>query len=254
MKFSVIGSGRVASHLTPSIIEGGMECVGICSRTPYNSEALAQKIGTKAFSSLSELIHTPVDFVLISVNDDAIPELASQFPRDFQSVVLHTSGSTPMDALSPLHNRGVLYPMQTFSKEREINMPEVPIFIEYFSPEAEQVLKKVTQVLGTQKVTALSSEERAKLHLASVFGCNFVNHLYAQADEVLHSIGLDFTILKPLVVETLNKALHNPPKSVQTGPAVRNDQKTILRHLQLLKGQPKTQKLYQELSDSIRDF
>lgn len=254
MRFSIIGSGRVASHIAPALAKGGLECAGVFSPTHEHASTLAQKIGAETFRSLEELARVEVDFVLISINDDAIPGLAKQFPPDYQKVVLHTSGSTPMDALEPIQHRGVLYPMQTFSKDREIKMDEVPLFIEANSPEVEGVLSRITKALNSRSVTPLKSEERAKLHLASVFACNFVNHLYAQSDRVLHEIGLNFSILQPLVEETLQKALSNPPATVQTGPAARNDQRTMQRHLELLKRQPETQELYKILSESISHF
>lgn len=225
-----------------------MECVAVYSPTLAHAEALACKIGSKAMG-LSELIKTKVDFVLISIKDDAIAEVAKSFPEDYPGVVLHTSGGTSIDALAPIEHRGVFYPMQTFSADRPLDIPSVPIFPEASDDMTLQLIHQITKALGSKEVRPLTSEERVNLHLASVFACNFVNHLYAHADQVMKGIGLDFTLLTPLVEETLAKAKENPPHTVQTGPAVRKDQKTINRHLALLNGEARI--IYEVMTQSI---
>lgn len=247
-KFALIGSGRVASHLAPALIAGGMECVAVYSPTYSNAEALASKVGSKVMN-LPKLVANEVDFVLLSVKDDAITEVTKAFPIGYPSVVLHTSGSTSIDALAPIKHRGVLYPMQTFSLDRDLCIPDIPIFTEATDEFTLNMIGRITHVLGSKEVHPLSSDERVKLHLASVFACNFVNHLYAQADRVMKSIGLDFSLLAPLVEETLSKAIDNAPHSVQTGPATRKDQKTIDRHLALLQGD--AHRIYEVITQSI---
>lgn len=247
--FALVGSGRVASHLAEALVKGGVTCSALYSPTKSHATALAQKIGADTVDSIGQLANLPVDFVLIAVKDDAIGEVASHFPSDYNGVVLHTSGGTSIDALSPVKHRGVLYPMQTFSENRELVISEIPIFPEANTQKCQEVISRITNALGSRQVHYLSSEERVKLHLASVFACNFVNHLYSISDEVLHDIGLDFQLLGPLVKETLNKALSASPKEVQTGPAIRHDYRTIDRHLALLQGQ--SREIYEVLTKSI---
>lgn len=247
--FALVGSGRVASHLAEALVKGGVTCLALYSPTKSHATALAQKIGAETVESIDQLATLPVDFVLIAVKDDAIGEVASHFPSDYNGVVLHTSGGTSIDALSSIRHRGVLYPMQTFSENRELLISEIPMFPEANTRECQEVIGKITNALCSRQVHYLSSEERVKLHLASVFACNFVNHLYSISDEVLHDIGLDFQLLGPLVKETLDKALSASPKEVQTGPAIRHDYRTIDRHLALLQGQ--SREIYKVLTKSI---
>ncbi len=247
--FALVGSGRVATHLAEALVKGGVTCSALYSPTKSHATALAQKIGAETVDSIDQLADLPVDFVLIAVKDDAIGEVASHFPSGYSGVVLHTSGGTSIDALSAIRHRGVLYPMQTFSENRELVISEIPIFPEANTQKCQEVIGKITNALCSKKVHYLSSKERVKLHLASVFACNFVNHLYSISDEVLHDIGLDFQLLGPLVKETLNKALSASPKEVQTGPAIRHDYRTIDRHLALLQGQ--SREIYEVLTKSI---
>lgn len=251
LDFALIGSGAVASHIAPALVKGGMKCKAVYSPTLCHAETLAERLSGPAVETLSQLIDTEVDFVLISVKDDAIADIAKSFPHDFSKVVLHTSGGTSIDALEPIKHRGVLYPMQTFTKNRPLDITEIPIFPEAADETTHAIIDTITAALGSQTVHHLSSNERVRLHLASVFACNFVNHLYTQADEVMSTIGLDFTALAPLVRETLNKAIDHKPNRVQTGPAARGDQKTIDRHLALLEGN--AAEVYSVLTKSIME-
>lgn len=256
IRFALIGSGRVASQLAHALIEGGASCIGVQSRTPEHAQALAKKLETDSYSTTPELaekaMEEQADLLVISINDDAISEVVETLPRDFSPMVVHTSGSTPMQAVSRIARHGVLYPMQTFSPDRKVEISEVPFLIEASDEKGYQLLEKLlSSIVSPTLVRRLQSDDRARLHLASVFACNFVNHMYAAADEVLDMIGLDFSLLSPLIRETLEKALEYPPASVQTGPAVRGDQKTLERHLDLLTDKPELQELYTSVSQSI---
>lgn len=251
LRFAMIGSGKVASHLAPALVRNGITCATVYSPTFDHAKALSDKIGCQATSNLQDIIQSDVDFVLLSIKDDALSEVASQFPKDTPYPLIHTSGSTPLDVLAQVPHHGVLYPMQTFSKERVIDVQEVPFFIEANDDKAMALLRDIIKQMGIKKAHELSSENRERLHLSSVFACNFTNHLFSIADELLEGMGLSFDILQPLLEETLSKALENHPKDVQTGPAVRGDKKTMNRHLGLLSQYPNYQNLYQLLSQSI---
>lgn len=249
----MIGSGRVASHLAPALHESGICCQAVYSPTLAHAEELAQRIGCTAAQSLEEIISQPVDFVLLSIKDDALEGVAKSFPHNYPYPLIHTSGSTPLSVLSSVPHFGVLYPMQTFSKERSIDIQEVPFFIEANDECTLQLLQHLIQAMEVKVSHQLSSEGRGRLHLASVFACNFTNHLYSVADQVLSELGLGLDVLEPLMKETMEKALTHPPKEVQTGPAIRGDVKTMQRHLDLLKDHPELQHLYNTLSESIQN-
>lgn len=256
MTFAIAGSGNVATHLSVALVKGGAECVSVYSRSLAHARVLAEKVGGEAVDELSAFFEcaSDADVVILSITDNAIPEVVEVLPGDFSPVVLHTSGSTPMDVLKDVADHGVLYPMQTFSKDRDVVMSEVPFFVEYNTVRAADLIHQVTDLLGTDKVQELSSENRMRVHLAAVFGCNFVNHFYALADECLEGTGVPFEALTPLLRETLRKALVAPPAQVQTGPAVRNDTLTMNRHLKLLEKQPHLAQLYKILSASIHEY
>jgi predicted short-subunit dehydrogenase-like oxidoreductase (DUF2520 family) len=90
------------------------------------------------------------------------------------------------------------------------------------------------------------------MHIAGVFACNFTNHMYALAEEILHAHKISFSVLFPLIRETSEKVKLNSPKSMQTGPVVRNDQITINKHIELLQNAPDLKKMYLIVSESIK--
>jgi predicted short-subunit dehydrogenase-like oxidoreductase (DUF2520 family) len=166
-------------------------------------------------------------------------------------LLLHTSGSTGLSALEGASTRiGVFYPLQTFSKIKSIDFRQIPIIIEANVPEVLAIIRAIADRLS-EKVIELNSEQRKTLHIGAVFACNFTNHLFGLAQELLEQKGLDYELLKPLIAETLNKIEMNSPVSVQTGPAIRGDQATIQAHLKLLKHNPDLAELYVKLSQSI---
>ena len=176
------------------------------------------------------------DIYIIGIPDDAISPFSESLP--FQNkLTVHTSGGVGMDQLSNKNRRGVFYPLQTFSKQREVDFTNIPICIEAESTEDIELLRKLGKTIS-ENVVEISSEKRARLHLAAVFVNNFTNYLYGIGSEILKEDDLSFDLLKPLIMETAFKIENLSPTEAQTGPARRNDKKTIEKHLQLLGDSP----------------
>ncbi|MBK5214184.1 MAG: DUF2520 domain-containing protein [Flavobacteriaceae bacterium] len=172
------------------------------------------------------------DVYIIGIPDDAISAFSESMP--FQNrLVVHTSGGVAMDALSNKNRGGIFYPLQTFSKQRKVDFKNIPICIEAENSKDLKLLRSLGETISGN-VVEISSEKRAKLHLAAVFVNNFVNHLYQIGSEILDKESLPFDLLKPLILETASKIETLSPNEAQTGPAKRNDIKTIEKHLHLL--------------------
>lgn len=248
LKAVILGSGNVATHLAKKLSETA-EIIQIYSRDPAHARQLADSIGAEATSDLRN-ISDEADIYIVSVSDDAIPEIASAM-KGKSGLWVHTSGSVPMEVLSEISNRyGVLYPMQTFSKDVEVAMEEVPVFIEGNSPETLGAIERVARLISP-RVKEADSEARKKLHIAAVFACNFTNYLWGFSVDILESIGLDLSIMEPLVKATFQKALKVSPRDGQTGPARRRDMSTINKHIDALDGRAK--EIYSQLSLNIID-
>lgn len=189
------------------------------------------------------------DIYIIGIPDDAISAFSESLPFK-NKLVVHTSGGVSINTLSNKNRRGIFYPLQTFSKDRSVAFKHIPICIETENSNDLELLRNLGEKIS-EKVVAISSEKRAKIHLAAVFVNNFTNHLYQIGSEILKKEDLPFELLKPLISETASKIESLSPEKAQTGPAKRNDVKTIEKHLHLL-GESPYSELYKLFTDELR--
>ena len=191
----------------------------------------------------------PADLYLLAVADDALPELVEKIPVG-SAVVAHTAGSLSIELLEKHPNHGVLYPLQTLSKKRDLPFDQIPLCIEANHNKADKILRQIATALGAPAQT-IDSRQRQALHVAAVFVNNFTNSLFAQGERLCAEHQVDFGILQPLILETAQKVQRLLPQQAQTGPAIRDDQSTIEKHLQLL-NDPIQKKIYQLLTHAIQ--
>ncbi len=248
MNIFVIGSGNVATHLSIALIKAGHNIIGVCGRQPAHTAELAKKLNTKSFDNIS-IIPTDADVYLISISDDNIADVATQMP-DVEGIVAHTAGSVPMSALARFGNHGVLYPLQSFSKSRAIDMSRVPLCIEGSDRNTAGTLTALARTLSYD-VRPMTTEQRAHLHLAAVFASNFANCMYAEAENILKESNIPFDIMRELIAETATKATELGPTAAQTGPARRCDTTVMNRQMQSLTD-CELQKLYSFVSERIQ--
>ena len=252
---TLIGAGNVGYHLGRRLHAAGMEIVQVFSRDAEKARELAEATGAEAATGL-EQIQPGASLYILAIADDAIAPVAQQLQPKLtvESAVVHTSGATPSTVLAPYFPKyGIFYPLQTFSREREPDFSTIPICI--YSPKQE--LEGQLAMLGrqvSQSVHRIDDEQRAVLHVAAVFVNNFSNHLFHIGQEILNEEQLPFELLLPLIRETVDKVERHPPKAMQTGPARRGDQETIIRHLAYLKKSPNFEKVYKVLTKSIGEI
>lgn len=253
MKIVLIGAGNLATHLGKALHAAGHDMVQVFSRTMQSAETLASLLDAEPLTDMAQ-VRDDADVYIFSVKDSALEQLISQLCGGEKKVFLHTAGSMPMSVFrgKALHY-GVLYPMQTFSKQREVDFSIIPCFIE---ANDEFALKQIEGLAGqiSHRVYQLSSEDRKYLHLSAVFACNFANHCYAVSQVLLQQHGIPFDVMLPLIDETAAKVHGMTPKEAQTGPAVRYDENVIGKQIQLLENQPYFQKIYDCMSKSIHEL
>jgi predicted short-subunit dehydrogenase-like oxidoreductase (DUF2520 family) len=244
MRIVLLGSGNVATHLAEAF---GAHVVQIWSRNYENAQRLAEHVGANAVENLDD-VATDADVYIISVSDDAIAPLAARL-KGRRGVWAHTSGSIPANVLDGVGDaHGVFYPLQTFSRDVDVDMSEVPLFIEASTPEATSLLKEVARMFTTHIYDA-DSQRRRKLHIAAVFACNFSNYMWMMADKLLNEEGLDIRVFAPLIEATFAKAMTTGPEAGQTGPARRGDCSVIASHEAMLSTEDR--EIYSLLSSSI---
>ena len=225
----LLGAGNVATHLYKAFNKAD----GITVNQWFNRSLKPLqpfKNNVEITNNISQL--KDADVYIIAVSDDAISQLSSQFLFE-NRLVVHTSGSVSLHNLDKKHLRGVLYPLQTFSKNTDLNFETVPFCIEIEHKRNLNILKELISNIGS-KSYKVNSEQRAALHLAAVFVNNFTNQIYRIGHEIAESKSVDFNILKPLIKETATKIDNLSPYLAQTGPAKRNDKKTVKKHLKAL--------------------
>jgi predicted short-subunit dehydrogenase-like oxidoreductase (DUF2520 family) len=259
MTISIIGSGNMAYHLATAFESNNIQIESIYSRNPKNAAILANKLYDTVVSKNLDFSKSESTIFIICVSDNAIEEIANQIIIPDESILIHTSGTKNLNILDKIKKKqfietGVFYPLMTLSKNISLDFRTVPICIESQNEKTEDILVNLARKL-TKKVYLIDSKERQTLHLAAIFASNFTNHLWAISKEIVEEQNIEFEILKPIIEETLKKAMEaDHPAEVQTGPAIRNDTGTIQNHLALLKDDHDLQKVYKALTNSIQDW
>jgi predicted short-subunit dehydrogenase-like oxidoreductase (DUF2520 family) len=249
MRITIIGSGNVATHLAAAFKNAGHRIVQVYSRDLQNAALLAYHVGAEAIDNL-EQINPETDLFVISVKDDVIGSIAQSLIK-FEKLIVHTSGATDLQTLLNFtQSAGVFYPLQTLSKNKEVDFLTVPLCIEGADENITKQLIELAQTVSNN-VYRVNSAQRKILHLAAVFACNFPNYLYNIAQQLLAEHDMDFEMLRPLILETAQKVQTHLPAEVQTGPAIRNDENTMAAHLQMLNNEPDLKAIYSLLSQEI---
>lgn len=241
----LLGAGKVAKHLFDALYKSNdISVIQWFNRDIKKIESFKNDIGiTDEIDSLAK-----ADIYIICVSDDAISKISKKLPFTGRLVV-HTSGSINIHDLDKKNRRGVFYPLQTFSNSRQINFEEIPLCLEALEKEDLKLLRSLAKHIGC-KSYKINTEQRQTLHLSAVFVNNFVNQMYRIGHEISDAKKINFDILKPLLIETANKLNEMSPYQAQTGPAVRNDQKTIKKHLKMLE-KKEHKHIYQVMTKSI---
>lgn len=250
-KISVVGAGNVASHIVPALKNAGYGISYIYAKNTINTRKLAAEVGAIYSTDIEEVVKD-CDLLIISVNDDEIANIAQQLAGSKVPVV-HTAGSVSVDVLSKVSDKtGVLYPLQTFNIHRKLEFNTVPICVE---SECDEFHKELLAIAGkiSDKVVAISQEQRLCLHIAAIFACNFTNHMYVLSKKILQTEGLDFELLKPLISETAQRIISASPEEVQTGPAIRGDFKILKKHQEWLEKNKDLLEIYKLLSYNIQN-
>ena len=249
----LIGAGNVATHLGVALQQAGWEVAQVYSRTEASASELANRLQVPFVTSIAEVC-TDADVYIVAVKDDALKSLIPELVKGRNGMFVHTAGSVPMKVWEGYAlNYGVLYPMQTFSKQKPVDFSKVPFFLEGDGGETLAILRKLACSLSG-KVYNATSEQRMALHMAAVFACNFTNHMYVLSAHLLEKNGLPFDAMLPLIDETARKVHELAPKAAQTGPAIRKDMDVMNKHLDMLSGEPELKELYEKISKSIQEL
>jgi predicted short-subunit dehydrogenase-like oxidoreductase (DUF2520 family) len=249
---SFAGAGRVASALCKELFHAGFRIDMIVSETEVSGRSLADSC--KAVWSAGLLFPDSTKIIIVAVSDHRLKSVLETLKCAPGTLVAHTAGSFGLDIFpEQIKQKGIFYPLQTFSNKRKVTFVDLPFLLESSDDESSALLRNMAESIYG-KVYFVDTEKRRMLHLSAVFVCNFTNHMLTLGKEVAHKAGFSFDILAPLIKETISKALDSGPEKSQTGPAVRHDQNTIEKHLELLSFSSELQRIYNEITISIVEY
>jgi predicted short-subunit dehydrogenase-like oxidoreductase (DUF2520 family) len=249
IRISFAGAGRVAGALCRKMFQAGFKIDLIVSESEFSSRRLADFCEASWSTDLTFPDSSSV--LIVAVPDKSLKSVLDNIICNPGTLVVHTAGSIGIDVFPEKFKfKGVFYPLQTFSYERQPDFKELPFFLEASDIRSYAILEDITESIGGNANFA-DAEHRRILHLSAVFACNFTNHMLTIGKEIAIKAGIPFNVLEPIIKETISKAIEIGPEIAQTGPAVRNDQNTIMKHMELLSFSPELQKLYSDMTDSI---
>ncbi|KFF14317.1 NADP oxidoreductase [Chryseobacterium soli] len=244
MQIVIIGSGNVAYHLAKAFVLKNIPLAQIFGRNTENLKKISEELHVPYSTEHLE----DADLYIICVSDQSV-ESVSQMITKKNCLVAHTSGSLSKEILIGGYRKASFYPLQTFSKSKNLEYEKIPFFIETETEEDKKLLFDIASQVS-KNVMESSHEKRKYIHLTAVFACNFVNHLFSKAKEISDSQEIPFDYFLPLIDEMVQKIHEIDPKSAQTGPAVRNDVRVLEMHEQLLKDESLA--IYKTMNHSIK--
>ena len=245
MKIVIIGSGNVAYHLAKAFQKNKIPVSQLFGRNENDLKYISEQLQIPFSTSQLQ----DADLYLICVSDGSISEVSKLITKE-NCLVAHTSGSLPKEILEGNFRKASFYPLQTFSKSKDLDYKEVPFFVESDDKNDLELLKNLALNIS-KKVMVSTYEKRKYIHLTAVFACNFVNHLFARAKEISDSQEIPFDYFLPLIKETTAKIEILEPKLAQTGPAIRNDERVLKAHEDLITDEEQL-KIYKIMNESIK--
>lgn len=253
-KIAILGAGNVAWHLAPALEDAGHEITEVYARDLQKAMEITERLYSAEPKDDLDFSESQAEIFILAVKDSAISDLADEVILPEGSMLIHTSGATPLEILgySSATYTGIFYPLQSFTKGKKMDMDEVPFLVESEDEATLQKLKKLAKSLSPL-VYQVKSKDRKAVHVAAVFSSNFTNHLIRIAEEIMQRQGLDFEMLKPLIIETISKSLQLGAKTAQTGPAIREDFETLEEHHRFLAYNEQVAEIYRLISQDIMD-
>ena len=255
LRIDFIGAGNLAWSLAPALENGGASVKNIYSRNVANAQKLVGKLYEGQVKTDLDFSESDADIILIAISDDAIEEVAKELILPEDIIIAHTSGSIPLASLGYLAspNIGVFYPLQSFTKNQQVDFDNIPFLIEGETQLTKDRLRILAKKIS-KNVSIISSSQRQQLHLAAVFANNFTNWILSQSADILESNNLDLALLKPLIEKSIENAIELGPKNIQTGPAKRGDFEVLDKHMDLLSDQPEKQDIYKLITQQIVNY
>lgn len=249
---TLVGSGNVATWMAQRLQRSQrFPVTQVYSRTLEHAQRLAALSHAEAISDIS-MLNPDNQIFVFALADNAYAELLPKLPFRLPTAIL-TSGTVSCQCLREHADTfGVVYPLQTFTKSQDMRGLDVPLCIESdaFGAKKETVWSLAREL--SPKCYEVSEAQRARMHVAAVFACNFSNAMYRIAYELMEERNLPFEILLPSLRQTVAKLSVMTPAEAQTGPAVRRDTNVMRTQMDALDDE-RLKELYRMMSEIIME-
>lgn len=244
MKITILGAGRVGQAVGFLAARAGHSIVDVVCRSRRSARRAASFIGSgRPFAAGGGKLG-PTDLVLISTPDDQISSasrlILESMPAVGRPVVLHTSGALSSLDLADLRAAGLsvgsIHPLQSIQSGRlGVRLLRGSYFCVEGDGKAARVARRLVKDLGG-KVFSVPSEKRALYHAAAVLASGCLVGLLSMSKELFRECGADDRALMSLVDGVMRNINEVGVEEALTGPVVRGDFGTILKHVEALKG------------------
>jgi len=243
LRVGVIGAGRVGTVLGAALGRAGHQVVAASAVSETSVERAARLLPGAAIRQ-PEAVLADADLILLTVPDDALPELvaglaATGAPMEGR-LLAHASGRHGVAVLDPATQRGALplaiHPVMTFTGRPDDVERLTGISFGVTAPgELRQVAEALVIEMGGEPVF-IEEASRSLYHAALASGANHLITLVVQAAELLGVAGVPdpARMLSPLLFAALDNALRLGDAGL-TGPVARADADTVAGHIEALR-------------------
>lgn len=246
-KIGIIGAGNVAFVFSKVLKNNGLNPKYILIRNKEKISEVEKSFGIETIVDYKTILDC--DLIIIAVKDDAIADVASNL-NNYKGFLVHTSGTQKSDILNCVECFGVLYPLQTLTKDFDVDFKNVPLLINASSTDGLLRLKKLAGLISNV-VVECSDDDRSYIHMSAVYVSNFVNVMLQIGNKLLENKNLNVSVLESLVLETVRKSFALGPEKALTGPAKRGDINTINKHKLMLDNNLEEKMIYEMLTNYI---
>lgn len=253
MNITIIGSGNLGTTLFYAFQNHTDYQVRIWGRemksVSHIDDSMDVTFGQK---NIQEVIQK-ADLIIISVLDDAVDKVSLQIPKSDRYLVCHTSGASSIELLENHKRKGIFYPLYSFPNPTNQFERTTPLLLSAdYDTDREILLDLASKI--SDNIHFADDQERLRYHTSAVFSNNFGNHMLSLAYQILNDDNLEKEVLLPIIKQSCENWANGKALQIQSGPAIRDDQKTMEKHLQLLEDEELTREIYMLISKSIQNM
>jgi predicted short-subunit dehydrogenase-like oxidoreductase (DUF2520 family) len=242
LRVGVVGAGRVGAVLGAALVAVGHRVLAVSAVSDASRERAELLLPDAELATPPEVL-AQTDLVLLTVPDDALPDLVAGLASTGAvrpgQLLAHTSGRFGIAVLGPATAAGALplalHPVMTFTGT---SMDLRRLAGATFGVTAPEDLRPVAEALvveiGAEPVW-VAEQDRALYHAALAHGSNHLVTLVAQARDLLAAAGVEDPgrALGPLLNAALDNALRTGDQAL-TGPVSRGDAGTVAEHVRVI--------------------